>query len=1105
MGGRPQWLGEVIDALTHQLRVQGGDTHSGPGDDRHTDRAGGNLRRLALAVPDAEAGDGWFRVDVRGERLIPDRLEGSCLAPYEGPARRAYRVMRAYRDGTELVVEVGAHAPAAGLYLWISRVEPAFRTRSLRADLEAIDRFDLVGRFGSARLDPVPEPGAAPSGLLPEQARAWAACCASGLHLVWGPPGTGATHVVACALRQLLARGQSVLLVSGSGAVVDDVLERLPPTARSGSGPVIRVGTARLPAGDPRTSLSRLVRERLGELEESRRSLEAEILTSLEDPELRRLEETRAALAGFDHTAYRESARRIAARDRAGVLRRERAHARDALATARSEAKSGARVYEHAERAWAEIADARAALAEAARLRAAVRECEELHDQARAEAEALEAERDALRERQVSLATVGAVRRLRGLGERRYTADRLDQVEAALRRAAAGLATTGRRLTDEVPRLRERMAACERRARPVTYGEVECRLAVREAAKQRLDHARERQRERLAAVGRLERELEDAARTPAPDERDVDRVVAAERAGIPARTDALARLEESTAPARRRLVGLEREHERVLKSAARRGAEVERELVTDARVIATTLDGLRLTEAVRDRAYDHVIVDDAAAATVPEIIDAVSRATVGATLLGDFLQSGPRLEVELERSDVPEVRHWLATDCFALYGVTDPSAARRTFGCVCLTGRYRFGPRIGELLNRTAYGGTLTPSGSSRGPGPTARDPQIVFVDIDGLAAGLAETRRGLSRRPWWPIGALLARALAERHVAAESVGIVAPYADQVSVDRELLRDVGASVRVEVAHAEELRGRRFDVAVFDLVEGGGGDSWVARGRLRGSRWELAGLRTFVVGVTRARRRLYVIGSGAALNRTARGPIGAVGQLVDTGAVSVVRVRDVLGRPDAAGLDGPSADLWEALRPHVARAHDEALAARVDESRERLWLCTPWGPGRARRLLPSLLAARDRGVDVDLVVVSERAPSVRLREHVLSLRREFPNATLLHRARHPILVIDGRVAHIGGLAAAGSHSAPGPLALVAESRTLAARVLERENAAGLHRPPRCPVCGGRVLEVAQRGYGKSNRWMWVCGNDVADDRCTWTDLFRPPGRGRQRHP
>src|SRR4029079_7207951 len=97
-----------------------------------------------------------------------------------------------------------------------------------------------------------------------EQQRASDACCAPGLQVVWGPPGTGKTHVIVNAIERLMTAGKRVLLVSNTNVAVDNAVEgiinRLAPTA----GRVIRVGTPRITAvaRDERVSLNRLVEAR---------------------------------------------------------------------------------------------------------------------------------------------------------------------------------------------------------------------------------------------------------------------------------------------------------------------------------------------------------------------------------------------------------------------------------------------------------------------------------------------------------------------------------------------------------------------------------------------------------------------------------------------------------------------------------------------------------------------------------------------------------------------------------------------------------------------------------------------------------------------------
>jgi hypothetical protein len=90
---------------------------------------------------------------------------------------------------------VAEHAPATGLYLYAPRRPKGQLYISLRDGLSSISRFGLMSQFAEGRADAVPVTRDSSGGLarlddLNEgQRAAWNACCAPGLHLIWGEPG----------------------------------------------------------------------------------------------------------------------------------------------------------------------------------------------------------------------------------------------------------------------------------------------------------------------------------------------------------------------------------------------------------------------------------------------------------------------------------------------------------------------------------------------------------------------------------------------------------------------------------------------------------------------------------------------------------------------------------------------------------------------------------------------------------------------------------------------------------------------------------------------------------------------------------------------------
>ena len=99
------------------------------------------------------------------------------------------------------------------------------------------------------------------------------------MQLIWGPPGTGKSTLIAAALADLIARGQSVLLVSGTDVAIDDALGRAAKDLDPAPGVMVRVGTPQATdiAADPRICLQRIVIDRQEQLNLARHEVQEQI------------------------------------------------------------------------------------------------------------------------------------------------------------------------------------------------------------------------------------------------------------------------------------------------------------------------------------------------------------------------------------------------------------------------------------------------------------------------------------------------------------------------------------------------------------------------------------------------------------------------------------------------------------------------------------------------------------------------------------------------------------------------------------------------------------------------------------------------------------
>lgn len=1073
-------------------------------------------RVIGTAQPE---GQGWYVIDLRGIQPTQTSLEDlealriSKERPTDGGAssENGYRVLDAVLQGEILRIRVAAHVVEHGLLLWAFKQPPTYLIETMRDRLAELSEPGLADALANGRLAPLPPPSIGP--LNSEQQQACAACRMPGLRLVWGPPGTGKTMVLRRAIGDLVRAGKRVLLVSSTNVAVDNALAGVINDLKPGAGTLVRVGTPHLPeiAANPDVSLLRLKAARCQEVAD-RRSMVEQQLIELKST-AKRIEDMTTALSRYDPAAYRRAVELLTNERRIASLA-ERAQERAThVEAARHAAVDAGQALDAATAALEEIGVARRNLGEAARLKHWLERMEIAIGELQAEIAECDVNGRRVERELNDIESLSPMGRLRRAGERRRLQHELEDLAGKFRNLAARERDATAKAERQRQLLEPRIAEHRHQAEPVDEAELERREDSVNAAREANDQAARALAVAEIELDRARQDLLAAESGPRPTSEQRRIVAEADQEQWPRQHAELAELRKQAQLIGPVMARLEREHEEIVEELERLGRGAEKLIIRDAWLVATTLARFRLNQVVYEGPYDVVLVDEVGAATVPEVILAVGAAKETAVLFGDFLQLGAVTADAVRKLNNPAVKKWLLRDCFNLCGIESPSQAETKAeqgdGCVVLHAQYRFGGGLMALANRLMYAGRLRHGRTL--PSRDEDDPEIVLLDTDGLGSDLASIRRTKRFAGWWPAGSLLARVLAEQHLEEGStVGIITPYGPQAQASLESLRGIhGAGQRfdADAGTAHRFQGREFEYVVFDLVEDGATDGWMAQATTGGTYWQRQGVRLFNVAATRARRRLYLIGSRAAIDAKAGGargsPFRVVHELIKARSIRVVRAAELLtpaGADPAVELDPFSQGLAEAVGRYVrvVGIHDEesffaTLKGYLEQARESVWIWAPWTASRADMVLPLLKATVERGVQLTIFTRPERAQSRESwRERFRELRAVVPRVITYRNMHQKIIVVDHRITLLGSLNPL-SHLDTREVMVEHEGHWFATNLLQHEHAEYFASPPLCGICKVRA-ELRRRKPNETGApWSWRCPVKA----CEWTQDATPP--------
>ena len=334
--------------------------------------------------------------------------------------------------------------------------------------------------------------------------------------------------------------------------------------------------------------------------------------------------------------------------------------------------------------------------------------------------------------------------------------------------------------------------------------------------------------------------------------------------------------------------------------------ELERQAVLGAKIVGTTLAKSYLSDTLRSRTFDTVILDEASMASIPALWCAGLLAEKNVVIVGDFLQLPP-----IVMADTPMAQKWLGKDIFFHSGMLEAIKSGRPQNFIMLSDQFRMESRIAQVANiyYGEYGGLVSHDNDEHRAKQreefyawfSGTNPKrcIQLVDTESLHAWVTGVPQGKSRSrlncfsaavdvdlAFKCIDKLLAGLDPEtaKPVEQAKVLIIAPYKPHAARLNRLIeleyenrgfRENLNYVRAGTIHS--FQGSEADVVIFDLVIDA--PHFKAGLFMKDPEVNADMRKLFNVAVTRARFKLYVVGNFAYCRKRAKG--NALSQLLDT--------------------------------------------------------------------------------------------------------------------------------------------------------------------------------------------------------------------------------
>lgn len=333
--------------------------------------------------------------------------------------------------------------------------------------------------------------------------------------------------------------------------------------------------------------------------------------------------------------------------------------------------------------------------------------------------------------------------------------------------------------------------------------------------------------------------------------------------------------------------------------------ELEKQAISNAKIVGATLAKTYLSDALRERKFDTVILDEASMASIPALWCASYLAESSIVIVGDFLQLPP-----IVMAETPMAQEWLGKDIFYHSGMQDSAKNPKTCpsNFVMLNDQFRMESDIADIANLyyREYGGLISydeKRTSARDEfykwySGTKTKQHVHLIDTESLHAWVTGVPQGKSHSRLNCFSSAVDVDLAFKFLEKKlkdldpatavpekepSVLIVAPYKPHIARIKQLIeleyRNRGFKEDLNFINAgtiHSFQGSEADIVIFDLVIDE--PHWSANLFLTDKAVNDDLKKMFNVAVTRAKFKLFVVGNFAYCQRRAKN--NALSELLD---------------------------------------------------------------------------------------------------------------------------------------------------------------------------------------------------------------------------------